>query len=123
MKRIHHDLHVWQEGMTLAREVYAVTTSFPKEEMYGLTSQMRRCAVSVPSNIAEGAARSGNREFLQFLVIARGSLMELETQLLLSHSLGFIEDHCTLLERINKVFALLNGLITSQKNKAAKTQR
>jgi four helix bundle protein len=79
MKRRHHDLQVWMEGMSLAKDVYAATASFPKEEIYGLTSQMRRAAVSLPSNIAEGAARGSKKEFLQFLVIARGSLMELET--------------------------------------------
>lgn len=111
MKRTHEGLQVWQEGMALAKDVYAVTASFPKEEMYGLTSQMRRAAVSVPSNIAEGAARGSKKEFLQFLVIARGSLMELETQILLSKDLGFIDCHELLMERSNKTYALLNGLM------------
>jgi four helix bundle protein len=117
MRRNHHDLQVWQEGMALAREIYAVTAGFPKEETFGLTSQMRRSAVSVPSNIAEGAARGGKREFHQFLVITRGSLMELETQVILSHDLGYVEDHTNLMEKINKVFALLNGLM-AKLNKA-----
>ena len=111
MKRSHEDLHVWQEGMAPAKEVYAATVSFPKEEMYGLTSQMRRAAVSVPSNIAEGAARGSKKEFLQFLIIARGSLMELETQILLSHDFGFIGNHDSLMKRTNKTYALLNGLM------------
>ena len=115
MKRMHQDLQVWQEGMSLARDVYAATTSFPKEEIYGLTSQMRRAAVSLPSNIAEGAARGSKKEFLQFLIIARGSLMELETQILLSKELGFLNNHASLLEKVNKTYALLNGLITSLK--------
>ncbi len=97
--------------MALAKDIYTATACFPKEEVYGLTSQMRRAAVSIPSNIAEGAARGGNKEFHQFLVIARGSLMELETQLLLSRELGYPAEHSSLLERINKVYALLNGLI------------
>src|SRR5690242_19387804 len=107
MKRKHHDLQVWQEGMALAKDIYAATASFPKEEIYGLTSQMRRAAVSLPSNIAEGAARGTKKEFLQFLIIARGSLMELETQILLSKELGFLNNHTGLLEKVNKGFALL----------------
>ena len=79
LKRKHHSLLVWQEAMELVQEIYNVTALFPKEEVYALTNQMRRAAVSVPSNIAEGAARTGKKEFLQFLSIARGSLSELET--------------------------------------------
>ncbi|MGB2639026.1 MAG: four helix bundle protein, partial [Candidatus Acidiferrum sp.] len=80
----YKDLLVWQKGMHLAKLVYKLTTRFPSEERYGLTSQMRRAAVSVPSNIAEGQARRGTNEFLQFLSIAEGSLAELDTQLSLS---------------------------------------
>lgn len=80
----HKDLTVWQAAMGLAKVVYAVTADFPKAERYGLVSQMRCAAVSVPSNIAEGAGRGSAREFHQFLTIARGSLSELETQALLS---------------------------------------
>jgi len=78
-------LKAWQEAMELVKEIYRVTRDFPKEEIYGLVSQMRRAAVSIPSNISEGAARGGDREFIQFLIIARGSLSELETQLLTPH--------------------------------------
>ncbi len=113
MTRSHENLQVWQEGMALAKDVYSATASFPKEEIYGITSQMRRAAVSVPSNIAEGAARGSKREFLQFLNIARGSLMELETQIRLSKDLGFLKAHETLLVRSNKTYALLNGLMAS----------
>ena len=124
-RRQHHDLLVWQEGMQLAKEVYSATVMFPKEEIYGLTSQMRRAAVSVPSNIAEGSARGGKKELHQFLMIARGSLMELETQVLLSKDLGYIKDHAELLERINKVYALLNGLIKAVRGERplAKSER
>lgn len=80
----HKDLIVWQKSMNLAHMIYALTKHFPKEEMYGLTSQMRRSAVSIPSNIAEGKQRSTRKDFVQFLRIAIGSAAELETQLLLS---------------------------------------
>jgi four helix bundle protein len=75
------DLQIWQKSMELAVAVYRITQSFPREEMYGLTSQLRRCAISIPSNIAEGQGRSSEREFLHFLSIARGSDCELQTQL------------------------------------------
>ncbi|MGC1483492.1 MAG: four helix bundle protein [Candidatus Acidiferrum sp.] len=87
----HKDLLVRQKGMNLAKLVYGITMRFPSEERYGLTSQMRRAAVSVPSNIAEGQARRGTNEFLQFLSIAEGSLAELDTQLSLSVELGFTQ--------------------------------
>jgi four helix bundle protein len=86
--KTHKDLNVWKESMTLAKEVYRLTKNFPKEETFGLVSQMRRAAVSIPSNIAEGAARNSNKEFIQFLHVSLGSLAELETQLLLSKELG-----------------------------------
>ena len=87
----YKDLLIWQRGMNLAKLVYKLTMRFPSEERYGLTSQMRRAAVSVPSNIAEGQARRGTNEFVQFLSIAEGSLAELETQLLLSVELNFTQ--------------------------------
>jgi four helix bundle protein len=85
----YKELLVWQKGMNLAKLVYKLTMRFPAEERYGLTSQMRRAAVSVPSNIAEGQARRSTNEFLQFLSVAEGSLAELDTQLCLSVELGF----------------------------------
>ncbi len=85
----YKELQVWHKGMLLAQSVYRLTGNFPQEERYGLVAQMRRAAVSVPSNIAEGQARQGTREFLQFLSHASGSLAELETQLVLSENLGF----------------------------------
>jgi len=85
----YKDLLVWQKGMNLAKLVYKLTMRFPSEERYGLTSQMRRAAVSVPSNIAEGQARRSTNEFMQFLSVAEGSLAELDTQLSLSVELAF----------------------------------
>jgi four helix bundle protein len=85
------DLKIWQKSMELAKVIYQATNSFPAKETYGIISQMRRSAVSVPSNIAEGFMRRHNKEFKQFLYIAIGSLAELETQVLLSEELGFLK--------------------------------
>jgi four helix bundle protein len=85
------ELKVWQLGMDLAERIYLLTSSFPKSETYGLTSQMRRCAVSIPSNLAEGHGRNSTKEFLQFIAISFGSICELETQILLSQRLDYIK--------------------------------
>jgi len=117
--KTHKDLDVWKESMTLAKEVYRLTKSFPKEETFGLASQMRRAAVSIPSNIAEGAARNSDKEFIQFLHVSLGSLAELETQLLLSRELGFLKDEDTngSLEQIRR---MLLGLIKYLRGRAVK---
>jgi four helix bundle protein len=86
----HKDLDVWKKGMELVERVYSMSRAFPDSERYGLTSQIRRAAVSIPSNIAEGAARKSDKELLQFLSIAIGSLAELETQYLIAIRLGFL---------------------------------
>jgi four helix bundle protein len=92
MKTTHKDLKIWQNSIQLVIEVYNLTRAFPKEELYGLSSQMRRAAISVPSNIAEGAARKNKTEYLQFLYISLGSLSELETQLIIAEKIGYCED-------------------------------
>jgi four helix bundle protein len=86
------DLTVWQLGMQLTEQVYRSTADFPKSETYGLSSQMRRSAVSIPSNIAEGQGRDSTREFLHFLAIAFGSICELETQLILANRFNYLSD-------------------------------
>jgi four helix bundle protein len=91
MVKSFRDLDVWRLGLDLAEAVYQCTSSFPKHELFGLTAQMRRAAVSIPSNIAEGRARSSTKELLQFLAIARGSLAELETQFELALRLGYAD--------------------------------
>lgn len=101
----YKDLFVWQKGVLLAKKVYLLTRGFPHTEKFGLISQMRRAAVSVPSNIAEGQARHTRREFIQFLSHAEGSLAELETQVILSVELGF----CTL-EDIQEITSLTTEL-------------
>ena len=113
MKRAHHDLKVWQEAMDLVKMIYQSSSSFPESENFGLKSQIRRAAISVPSNIAEGAARTSDKEFLQFLSISRGSLSEVETQMLISRNLGYLENPDHVMEHIDKVFGLLGGLINS----------
>ena len=85
------DLIAWQKAMDLVQEVYMMTKAFPKEELYGLTSQLRRSAISVPSNIAEGHCSTGRREFVHHLSIALGSLGEVETQVLIAHRLGYVQ--------------------------------
>ncbi|TLS66752.1 four helix bundle protein [Mariprofundus erugo] len=120
MRRKHHDLQVWQLGMRLVKEVYSVTRTFPESERFGLCSQMQRASVSIPSNIAEGAGRNGEKEFLQFLSIARGSLCELETQLMISHELGYVREEKEVLDLINETYAKLNALMTSIRARGAK---
>ena len=115
MARKHHGLLVWQEAINLVGLVYQASRNFPKEELYALTSQIRRAAVSIPSNIAEGAGRTGRKEFLQFLSIARGSLCELETQLILAKNFGYISDTSKIDQKIERVFGLLGGLMNSVK--------
>jgi four helix bundle protein len=89
--RDHKELDVWKESVELVTEIYTATRLFPKEEVYGLTNQVRRAAVSIPSDIAEGAARQTSKEFMQFLYIALGSVAELETQLIIAENLHYIE--------------------------------
>ena len=112
----HKDLNVWKKAMDLAAQVYSLTAKFPKEELYGLTSQIRRSAVSIPSNIAEGAARHSRKEFIQFLHIASGSVAELETQLLLAIRMGFSSSD-SFIFHVEEVRKLLLGLRRSLKNK------
>lgn len=115
------ELRVWKNGMTLSVEVYKVTKSFPKEEMYGLTSQLRRAAVSIPSNIAEGKGYKSNRDYLRFLYIARGSCLELQSELMIARELGqlAVETTQTLLQQANVVGRELNALIASLEQSAS----
>lgn len=112
------DLKAWQESHSLALSIYRLTRYFPKEEIYGLTNQMRRCAVSVPSNIAEGFARQGSREKTQFYYVAKALLTELESQLLLAKDLGYIAaaDSKDIESNIDMAGRLLTGLVRSIKS-------
>jgi four helix bundle protein len=113
------ELRVWQDAMALAKMIYQITVSFPQEEKYGLTSQMRRAAVSIPSNIAEGHTRHSTADFINFISISIGSLNELETQLLLSETLNFTDEQKTgsVKSLIDSLHKSLRSLRTSLHNK------
>ena len=115
--RSYKDLVAWQKSMDLVTAVYRASLGFPKEEIFGLVSQIRRAAVSVPSNIAEGHARTSKKEFQYFLSNARGSLAELETQLTIAHQLAYIDETGInqLLDRLGEVGRILNGLLAALK--------
>jgi four helix bundle protein len=117
MTRYYMDLIGWQKAMDLVTEIYRMTKQFPKEEAFGLTSQLRRAAVSIPSNIAEGQGRLSKGEFRIFLGNARGSLSELETQIIIAKNLEYIgETEATgLLEMASELGRILNGLIASMR--------
>ncbi|MFH4964285.1 four helix bundle protein [Gaetbulibacter sp. M235] len=105
----HKDLDVWKKGMDLVEAIYAFTKGFPDEERYGLTSQMRRASISIPSNIAEGSARKGDKELIQFINIAIGSVSELETQYLIAVRLTFANKNENLEHLLSEVKKLLLG--------------
>jgi four helix bundle protein len=109
--KTHHDLNVWQKSIELVRSIYTLTRTYPDYEKYGLCSQMQRAAVSVPSNIAEGAARNHTKEFIQFLYVAYGSLSELETQLIISYDLEYVKDNSEQIKQIDQIQKMLSGLI------------
>ena len=117
--KTHKDLMVWKESIDLVSLIYEKTKSFPKDELFALTSQIRRSAISIPSNIAEGAARESNREFLRFLYISLGSVSELDTQLIIANNLSFLigEDHIRINEKLNEIGKMLTGLIKFRRDK------
>ncbi|WP_404416370.1 four helix bundle protein [Vreelandella aquamarina] len=119
--RKHQELRVWQQSMDLVEQIYTLTKHFPSEERYGLTSQMRRCAVSIPSNIAEGAARGSTLEFIRFLHIAQGSLSELETQVLIARRLSYLSDITACINNIQQISSQLGGLIKHLKSRQNST--
>ncbi len=115
------DLQVWQKAMRIAKEIYTLTQKFPPEERYALSDQMRRSAVSIPSNIAEGQQRNGRQEFAQFIGYAQGSRAELQTQLLLSRDFGYLTDEeiepvFYELEEVGKMLYSLSNAVSTTKN-------
>jgi len=118
MLKGHRDLDVWKKGIDLVEDIYRSTNDFPREEIYSLTSQIRRSVISIPSNIAEGAARNSKKEFIQFLHIALGSSAELETQLLIAERLGYIKNSFEFNNKLNDIKKMLIGLISFLKKKS-----
>lgn len=108
----YKDLEVWKESINLVTYIYGITNNYPQTEIYGLTNQVRRCVVSIPSNISEGAVKHSDKETLRYLDIALGSLAELDTQMIISQNLGYISNYETVELQISRVRALLSGLIS-----------
>jgi four helix bundle protein len=119
MNQPHKNLELWKKGIEIAKLIYQVTEKFPKAEKFGLIAQMRRTAVSIPSNVAEGAARHTSKEFTQFLHNAQGSLSELDTQIIIAYELGFInnEDQKLLEKELTHENKMLTGLMKSLRNR------
>ena len=113
--KTHRDLKVWNDSIYFVTRLYEITNKFPKNELYGITSQIRRAAVSIPSNIAEGAARNSKKEFNHFLSIALGSASELETQIIISRNLNYIEKGITeiLIKELTSIQKMIYGLMKS----------
>ncbi|MGB7203515.1 MAG: four helix bundle protein [Pyrinomonadaceae bacterium] len=118
--RSHEKLDVWKKSVDFEVEIYRMTESFPKEEKFGLTSQIRRASVSIPANIAEGAARETDKDFLRFLSIVQGSASEVETELLIANRLGYIseENHTTARAALDEIGRMTMGLAKHLKRKA-----
>lgn len=114
----YEKLIVWQKSMEVVTKIYQITKEFPKEELYGLTSQMRRCAVSIPSNISEGSRRKTQKDFAHFLTISFGSGAELETQIKIAKNLKFvsIEEYEDISEQLEEIMKMLNVLIEKYSN-------
>jgi four helix bundle protein len=109
--RSYKDLKIWILSVDLVTNIYKMTQGFPGTEYFGLRDQMRRASVSVPSNIAEGAGRRTTKDFIQFLSISRGSLFELDTQIVIAKNLGFIENADNISSQIHEIIRMINGLI------------
>ena len=112
---MHKDLEVWKQSINLVTDIYNISKNYPKDELYGLTNQIRRAAVSIPSNIAEGAARNSNKEFIQFLYISLGSCAEVETQLTISKNLGY-PHNAAIYNNLQQIKRMMLGLIKKRKN-------
>ena len=119
----YQELIAWQKAIGLVTEIYSLTSAFPQAEIYGLTSQLRRAAVSIPSNIAEGQGRATKGEFVQFLCHARGSLHEVETQVIIARNLGYhtLEQQESVSDALAELGRILNGLISSLQQKQSRS--
>lgn len=112
MLKGHKDLDAWRKSIDLVEELYKLTKEFPKEETYCLSSQIRRSAISIPSNIAEGAARNSKKEYIQFLYISLGSASELETQLIIAERLEYLKNTSDVFDKLNDIKKMIVGLIS-----------
>ncbi len=117
---MHKQLDVWQASMRFVLELYRLTKQFPSDERFGLTNQIQRATVSIPSNIAEGSARQSNKEYIQFLYISLGSAAEVETQLLIARDLEYVDSIDQLYNDLQSIKRMLIGLIKSKKSKESK---
>jgi len=117
--KTHKDLDVWKDSRKLVSLIYELTSKFPKEEVYSLTAQIKRAAISIPSNIAEGAARDSNKEFIHFLFISLGSVAELDTQLIIARDLNFINEKeiNDITGKLDNIGKMLSGLIRYRQSK------
>ena len=117
--KTHKDLDVWRKSVSLVTSIYEVTKTFPNDGIYGLTNQTRRSSVSIPSNIAEGSARQGDKEFAHFLYISLGSLSELETQLIIANNLNYLslKDYDSVITSLEEIRRMLLGLIKYVRNR------
>ncbi|MBN1493541.1 MAG: four helix bundle protein [Candidatus Omnitrophica bacterium] len=111
----HKDLDVWKRSIELVSDIYVLVKAFPDDEKFGMISQMRRAAVSIPANIAEGAGRQSKKEFAQFLYVALGSLAELDTHIVIAQKQGYVKDAFKIEQEITDIKKMLNGLIFSLK--------
>lgn len=117
--RPHKNLDVWKKSVNFAVEIYKMTENFPKDERFGLTSQIRRASVSISANIAEGAGRKSNKEFLNFLSMAQGSASEVETEIFIAYRLGYLtlEKYDSLIENLDDIGKMITGLSNHLKNR------
>ena len=117
MVKSYKDLNVWKKSISVVKKIYLITKKYPKEEIYALTSQMRRAAISIPSNIAEGKSRHSKNEYIQFLYISLGSISELETQIVISRELNYIDYQIEdeLLDKLDQIGKMLRSLINKLK--------
>ena len=113
----HKNLDAWKKSIELVKEIYTITSTFPKSELYCLTSQMRRSAISIPSNLAEGSAKFSDNDTIRYIDIALGSIAELETQVIIAKELNFIKDISELLDKIKGLNAMYIGIRKHLKNK------
>ena len=119
----YKELEVWKKAVNLVTNIYELCKILPKEELYSLSDQIKRCAISIPANIAEGSGRNTSKEFIRFLYISLGSAYELETHLIIGENIGYFSKINSFLEELNDIKKMLNGLINSIKRKGSRWKK